>query len=187
MSQHVDVDSGMMNSLVRHVLLGSANQKTPYMCMYLSASLGCARLWQHDMSEMYSIGGGSWFFFGWDQMMDEIGFLSCLLSVTLTLYDDDAEAREFACLSNCASPVDSLARQSLQSLQSLQANGTAPPRPARSCGMQIFLEDLEETFRERLQTNFRVPCAGLPPWVRLHWTSGQKLEPRNVFVNALVK
>ena len=39
---------------------------------------------------MQSAAGGSWFYFGWDQMMDEIGFLSCLLSVTLTLYDDEA-------------------------------------------------------------------------------------------------
>lgn len=32
--------------------------------------------------------GGQWFFFGWDAMIDEIGFLTCILSVTLTLYDD---------------------------------------------------------------------------------------------------
>lgn len=38
--------------------------------------------------------GGQWFFFGWDQMIDEIGFLTCILSVTLTLYDDiEAEMR----------------------------------------------------------------------------------------------
>ena len=32
--------------------------------------------------------GGQWFYFGWDAMMDEIGFLACILSITLTLYDD---------------------------------------------------------------------------------------------------
>lgn len=32
--------------------------------------------------------GGPWFYFGWDAMMDEIGFLACILSITLTLYDD---------------------------------------------------------------------------------------------------
>jgi len=32
--------------------------------------------------------GGFWFHFGWDSMMDEVGFLSLLLAVTLTLYDD---------------------------------------------------------------------------------------------------
>ena len=38
--------------------------------------------------------GGQWFFFGWDQRIDEIGFLTCILSVTLTLYDDiEAEMR----------------------------------------------------------------------------------------------
>ncbi|CAJ1350387.1 unnamed protein product [Effrenium voratum] len=39
--------------------------------------------------------GGVWFFFGWDAMMDEIGFLACVLSATLTLYDDvDVEGAE---------------------------------------------------------------------------------------------
>ncbi|CAJ1388838.1 unnamed protein product [Effrenium voratum] len=44
--------------------------------------------WQHRY-------GGVWFFFGWDAMMDEIGFLACVLSATLTLYDDvDVEGAE---------------------------------------------------------------------------------------------
>lgn len=32
--------------------------------------------------------GGHWFFFGWDAMLDEIGCLASILSITLTLYDD---------------------------------------------------------------------------------------------------
>ncbi|CAE7194439.1 LMF1 [Symbiodinium sp. CCMP2456] len=49
----------------------------------------CWKIW-HDTTRA----GGFWFFFGWDQMMDEIGFLSCLLSVTLTLYDHDGQAED---------------------------------------------------------------------------------------------
>merc|ERR1719440_1317256 len=33
-------------------------------------------------------GGGHWFWTGWDTMMDDVGFLSLLLAITLTLYDD---------------------------------------------------------------------------------------------------
>lgn len=47
------------------------------------ALAACWILW-HPMR----MNGGQWFFFGWDQMIDEIGFLTCILSVTLTLYDD---------------------------------------------------------------------------------------------------
>eukprot|EP00746_Dinoflagellata_sp_MGD_P018122 gnl/MRDRNA2_/MRDRNA2_142011_c0_seq1.p1 gnl/MRDRNA2_/MRDRNA2_142011_c0~~gnl/MRDRNA2_/MRDRNA2_142011_c0_seq1.p1 ORF type:complete len:641 (+),score=101.58 gnl/MRDRNA2_/MRDRNA2_142011_c0_seq1:69-1991(+) len=32
--------------------------------------------------------GGLWFHFGWDPMMDEVGFLCILLSMSLTFYDD---------------------------------------------------------------------------------------------------
>ena len=44
-------------------------------------------------------------------MMDEIGFLSCLLSVTLTLYDHDGQARtnetegSSCLLDGCSAPV----------------------------------------------------------------------------------
>ena len=50
-------------------------------------------------------------------MMDEIGFLSCLLSVTLTLYDYDGQARAektkgSSCLLDCGySPGDWLSQQ----------------------------------------------------------------------------
>jgi len=53
------------------------------------ALLVCWKIW-HETTRA----GGFWFFFGWDQMMDEIGFLSCLLSVTLTLYDYDGQAED---------------------------------------------------------------------------------------------
>ncbi|CAE8705200.1 unnamed protein product [Polarella glacialis] len=43
----------------------------------------CWPLWHETHNH-----GGMWFHFGWDSMMDEIGFLSLLLSITLTLYDD---------------------------------------------------------------------------------------------------
>merc|ERR1719359_2413677 len=33
-------------------------------------------------------GAGDWFRFGWDPMLDDVGFLSLLLAMTLTLYDD---------------------------------------------------------------------------------------------------
>mmetsp|Transcript_90482 Transcript_90482/g.255419 ORF Transcript_90482/g.255419 Transcript_90482/m.255419 type:complete len:660 (+) Transcript_90482:30-2009(+) len=33
-------------------------------------------------------GGGRWFGFGWDPMLDDVGFLAVLLAIILTLYDD---------------------------------------------------------------------------------------------------
>mmetsp|Transcript_34816 Transcript_34816/g.81286 ORF Transcript_34816/g.81286 Transcript_34816/m.81286 type:complete len:645 (-) Transcript_34816:91-2025(-) len=53
--------------------------------------LVCWPLW-YETSEY----GGRWFHFGWDEMMNEVGFLCILLSITLTLYDDvisEAEAQ----------------------------------------------------------------------------------------------
>merc|ERR1719440_2626157 len=41
-------------------------------------------------------GGGHWFWTGWDTMMDDVGFLSLLLAITLTLYDDLIEEPAYA-------------------------------------------------------------------------------------------
>lgn len=50
------------------------------------ALMVCWPLWHKTHTN-----GGPWFHFGWDSMMDEIGFLGLTLAISLTLYDDVAE------------------------------------------------------------------------------------------------
>jgi len=46
------------------------------------ALMMCWPIWHYSHTN-----GNMWFGFGWDPMMDDVGFLAILLSVTLTLYD----------------------------------------------------------------------------------------------------
>jgi len=50
------------------------------------ALAACWPLWHTTF-----VHGGEWFWNGWDEMLDEVGFLATLLGVTLTLYDGTAK------------------------------------------------------------------------------------------------
>jgi len=74
----------------------------------------CWPLWHNS-----HVDGGSWFGFGWDPMLDDVGFLSILLSMTLTLYDDLVEEQAHDAL--FAKQADSAAQEPSASDASAQS------------------------------------------------------------------
>ncbi|CAK9091739.1 unnamed protein product, partial [Durusdinium trenchii] len=126
--------------------------------------------------------GGHWFFFGWDAMLDEIGCLASILSITLTLYDDvqvepgvaeinldrqEEEEEEEPALPGSAEGFASALRSRKRDKKQAPNEGTSPcyaeeaERPSRSAWQMLWI-----SFSPEKCTSSSRPCSQAVDWCR---------------------